>query len=382
MHARLTPRSDLLLCADSASNPDMRYFCGIHVPDPFIAFRCKGRKIGIFSALEFGRALKESSLDVVLPLEPLREKAKTRWRMTNPSHAEIILIAAEQLKLRRCFVAGNFPVSVFAKLRRRGMQVEVADAPILPEREVKTPGEIQAIREANRISAAGIAAAERILSRSRVKAGKLVHLGRILTSEVLRTSIEVACLEAGGVSLDTIAAGGDQACDPHNRGSGPLRANELIIIDVFPKANGSGYHGDMTRTFLKGRASDAQRAMVRTVANAQKKALKMITEGVSGRDVHSACVDEFRLRGYETRSTPKGSIGFFHGTGHGLGLAVHELPRLGETSDSRLKAGAVVTVEPGLYYPGTGGCRIEDVVLVTSGKPRMLSSYPYGWELP
>lgn len=378
---RFSPTSDLLLYADSARNPDMRYFSGIHVPDAFIAFQSKRKRIGIFNALEYGRALKESSLDQVLPLEPLRESAKQRWRTPNPSLADIILVAAGRLRIRHCFVADDFPAALFMKLKKRGLRIDTAHAPILPSREIKSASEARAIRAANGISAAGIRAAERMLSESRIKGRNLIHRGRTLTSEMLRMAIEIACIEAGGVSIDTIAAGGDQACAPHHRGSGPIRPHELIIIDVFPKANKSSYHGDMTRTFLKGRANDAQRSLVEAVASAQKKALRLITSGANGREVHRACDEEFRRRGYETKSTPRGSVGFFHGTGHGLGLAVHELPRISGMVDSELRAGAVVTVEPGLYYPGIGGCRIEDVVQVTSGRPRMLSSYPYRWEI-
>ncbi|HEY5227087.1 MAG TPA: M24 family metallopeptidase, partial [Opitutaceae bacterium] len=135
-----------------------------------------------------------------------------------------------------------------------------------------------------------------------------------------------------------------------------------------------------TRTFLRGRSSDAQKALVAAVREAQLKALGAITAGVSGKAVHQKVLDVFAKRGFETRHTAKGSVGFFHGTGHGVGLDIHEAPRIG-TVDSPLKKGTVVTVEPGLYYPGLGGCRIEDVVQVTPGKPRMLSRYPYAWEL-
>ena len=103
--------------------------------------------------------------------------------------------------------------------------------------------------------------------------------------------------------------------------------------------------------------------------------------GVNGRHVHNKCVEIFTARGFETKHTPKGSVGFFHGTGHGLGLAVHEPPRLSPTIDYPLKKNSVVTVEPGLYYPGLGGCRIEDVVQVTAAAPKMLSRYHYDWEL-
>ena len=371
----------LLLYSDSAHNADMRYFSGLHVPDPFIALRIGGKKVGIFNALEFGRALKESSLDEVLPLEPLRDQARDRWPDVALGAADIILLAAEKYHVDRFFIPEDFPAGLFEKLRRRGLALEVVACPILPEREFKSAFEVRAIREGNRIAAVGIGAAEQVLAKSTIRKDRLMFRGEVLTSERLKFAIETACLEAGGVSLDTIAAGGDQACDPHNRGSGPLRPNELIIVDVFPRSQKTGYHGDMTRTFLRGRASDAQRALVDAVRSAQKAALKQIKDGANGRDAHRACVTVFTEKGYETKATPSGSIGFFHGTGHGLGLAVHELPRLSGAIDYPLKSGAVTTVEPGLYYPGLGGCRIEDVVQVTATRPRLLSDYHYNWEL-
>ena len=220
-----------------------------------------------------------------------------------------------------------------------------------------------------------------MLRNSRAKAGRLHHRGAVLTSERLQSAIEMACLAAGAVSSGTIAAGGDQACDPHQRGSGPLRPNELIIVDVFPRVSATGYFGDMTRTFLRGRASDRQRELVAAVRAAQLAALKKVRAGVDGRAVHLKVVEVFEARGFKTEIGKSGSTGFFHGTGHGVGLAIHEPPRMNKTANIVLKKGSVVTVEPGLYYPGLGACRIEDVVQVTGGAPRLLSSYPYDWEL-
>ena len=151
-------------------------------------------------------------------------------------------------------------------------------------------------------------------------------------------------------------------------------------MDIFPRVTATGYYGDMTRTFLRGKASDAQRSLVAAVRAAQLAAIKGIRAGVNGRDVHRRCVEVFDARGFRTEHGPKGSVGFFHGTGHGLGLAVHEAPRMSPSVDCPLRRGTVVTVEPGLYYPGLGGARVEDVVQVTSGAPRLLSRYHYRWE--
>jgi len=370
-----------LLYADTERSSDALYFGSVSVPDAFVAFGAEGKKYAVVSALEFGRVRKESAFDEVLPLEKWMEAARARWPRRTVGPAEVITLLAKEYGQKAFTIPDDCPARLYRDLRALGVDVRPANGPLFPEREIKTPAEAAALREGNRCSAAGIAAAERVLKASTIKSGKLVFDGAVLTSERLKLAIETACLEAGSVSFNTIAAGGDQGCDPHHRGSGPLRANELIIVDVFPRVNDTGYHGDMTRTFLRGEASDAQRKLVTAVRDAQRAALKAIRTGVPGKTVHAAVTTVFTERGFETKHGPQGSVGFFHGTGHGLGLAVHEPPRMNGTAETPLKAGTVVTVEPGLYYPGIGGCRIEDVVQVTDRGVKMLSRYGYGWEL-
>ncbi len=370
-----------LIYADSERSSDLLYFGRFHAPDPFIAMEVGGRKIAVVNALEFGRACKEGCFDEVLPLERIHAEAARVWPKAGGGAATAIAWVARELRQRRFEIPDDFPTGLARRLEKLGLTLQVADGSLFPEREIKTEVEARQIREGNRCAALGIAAAEKLLRESKIKAGRLLHKGKPLTSEHLKFAIEVACLEAGALSLNTIAAGGDQACDPHCSGNGPLRANELIIVDVFPRVQTSGYHGDMTRTFLRGRANDAQNALVSAVRSAQMGAMKAIRDGVNGRDVHRGVVDSFERLGYKTERGPSGATGFFHGTGHGLGLAVHELPRLSGAVDNTLSKGAVVTVEPGLYYPGIGACRIEDVVQVTASKPRLLSDYPYIWEL-
>jgi Xaa-Pro aminopeptidase len=372
---------DILLYSDSARSADVLYFGGVEAPDPFVAMSVRGKKIAVVSALEFGRVKRGSDFDAVLPLEACQERARRAWPRHRSGPARVIAILCRELRAGPLTVPEEFPAGLYGELRGLGVRVNISKGPLFPERETKTAAEAAALKEGNRCSAAGIAAAERLLRACRIRAGRLLFRGEVLTSERLKVAIETACIEEGSVSNSTIAAGGDQACDPHNTGSGPLRANELIIVDVFPRVVATGFHGDMTRTFLRGRASDAQRNIVEAVRAAQLAALRTIRAGVPGCEVHRRVSETLVSRGFETRKTASGSIGFFHGTGHGLGLEVHEPPRMNATSDAPLKKGTVVTVEPGLYYPGVGACRIEDVVQVTDGAPRMLSRYHYGWEL-
>jgi Xaa-Pro aminopeptidase len=372
---------NVLIYSDTARSADALYFGGVEAPDPFVAFSVRGKRFAAVSALEFGRVRRTSDFDTVLPLEACLERARRRWPRRKPGPAPVIALLAAELRAGGFTVPEDFPAGLYRELRELGVRIDISRGPLFPQREVKSPSDAAAIREGNRCSAAGIAAAERLLRSCRIRSGRLVARGHVLTSERLKAAIETACIEQGAVSLMTIAAGGDQACDPHCSGSGPLRPNELIIVDVFPRVSATGFFGDMTRTFLRGRASDAQKAIVAAVRAAQLEALRTIRAGVWGSEVHRRVSEKLASRGFETRKTSRGSVGFFHGTGHGVGLEIHEPPRMNATADYPLKKGTVVTVEPGLYYPGVGACRIEDVVQVTGGSPRMLSRYPYAWEL-
>jgi Xaa-Pro aminopeptidase len=370
-----------LLYADTATSADQLYFSRVGVHDPFIAFGVGRRRLTVQSALELGRIKKARTFDEVLPLEAWRARAEKRHPGRKAGPAEIIAALARAYRLRGFRVPDDFPAALFLKLRALGLRIETADGPMFPEREIKTPAEAAAIREGNRLSAIGFTRTEEILRCARIRRRRLFYQGQPLTSERLRFAIDSAILAEGGRADDTIVAGGDQACDPHERGHGPLHAHELIIVDIFPRVIATGYFGDMTRTYLKGRASESQRKLYATVHTAQQAALGAIRAEVDGRSVHQKVVDTFASAGYQTRHGKNGSVGFFHGTGHGLGLAVHELPRLSGLVSMPLKNGAVVTVEPGLYYPGLGGCRIEDVVQVTATGARLLSRHPYAWEI-
>jgi Xaa-Pro aminopeptidase len=173
-----------------------------------------------------------------------------------------------------------------------------------------------------------------------------------LTSERLRAEMDSAVLHAGGSPANTIVAGGEQGCDPHERGHGPLRANEAIVLDIFPRHSRNFYYGDLTRTVVKGRASDALRKQYATVAEGKRWVM---------RRMRAELIERFKTAGFPTEQRRGRWVGMFHGVGHGLGLDLHETPRF---AAGKLFAGLSLTVEPGLYYPGVGGVRLEDVVIV------------------
>ncbi len=369
-----------LLYADSDINADQLYFGKVFVPDPFLSFSVNGKKYAFANSLEISRMNSESTFDELLSLEEWLGKAARRYRKKTGSITDIVRLVVGEFAISEFVVAPDFPAGLAFKLRAARVPFKIAEGPLFPQRDCKNDAEAKALKEGNAASATGIKAAEKMLRDSTIKKGNLMHGGRLLTSERVRQVIEIACLEKGAMSHKTIVAGGDQGCDPHCNGYGPLRANELIVVDVFPRVARHGYHGDMTRTFLKGKATPEQRRLVRTVRNAQKLALATIKAGITGAKVHSAVEAHFKAEGYLTKKSNGSPEGFIHGTGHGLGLEIHEPPRLNKTGP-RLKAGNVVTVEPGLYYRGVGGCRIEDVVRVTKSGVEMLSKCHYRWEL-
>lgn len=368
-----------LLYSDSEHHADQLYIGRFLMGDPYIVVVHGRTRYAVLNSLEFSRGKKESGYDVILSQEELVARAKARFKVERPAAADLIATLAAERSIGSFRVPGDFPASVLVALQKRGVEVEVAVGEFLPERELKSDAEAACIREGNRVSALGIAAGAAVLKASKIKGDRLVWKGREVTSELLREEISVACLRAGGNAAHTIAAGGDQACDPHCRGSGPIRPHELVILDVFPRLETNGYFGDMTRTFLKGRASEAQRKLVAAVAEAQKAALAKVKAGVTGKAVHGEVLAVFKKLGFETTRDERGPRGFIHGTGHGLGLAIHESPRVNALGP-KLKAGMVVTIEPGLYYPGLGGARIEDVVRVTKQGSELLSAAPYEWE--
>lgn len=377
--------SSILIHAES-TDPDMLYFSRFQAFDPYLAFTVKGRRYAVITAGEYGRMVKESAFDEILLLNEVCEEAAKRFKLPKgkqPELHQMVLHLAELHRIPAFRVGSRFPAGLAHKLREAGMTLEIADdGGLFPERQIKTAAEVEALRKGNMASEAGFRVVSQTLTESKIRNGQLVHGGTVLTAERLRALINHAVLDADASALHTIAAPGDQAVDNHCVGHGPLRAGELIVVDIFPRRIEDGYWGDMTRTYLKGCASDAQRRLVRTVRRGYKLAIDMIKPGVTGGRVHDAVQAFFDKEGYQTTRDSKQPSGFFHALGHGVGLEIHEEPVMRSGSPWKFRKGMVVTVEPGLYYHGLGGCRIEDVVHVVPGGCELISKAPYKWEIP
>lgn len=363
------------MVADSDHDANMLYAVGMFVPDPFIFLRIRGRDLVVMSDLEIDRARKQARHCRVLSLsqcqQKLRRNGKKKFNL-----AHIIRLVLREHRVGKVFVPGNFPLALATELRDLGIKVKPKEDGFFPEREEKSPEEVKKISAALMMAEVGLAEGIQALKSSKIgKNRRLMYHTAPLTSEKLRSIIDTAIIQASGLANHTIVAGGTQACDPHEAGHGPLRANEPIILDVFPRSQKTGYFGDITRTVVKGRASEAVRKLYDTVHRGQKAAFQLMRHGVQTSRIHQAVQTLFVKAGYRTGKVNGSMHGFFHGTGHGLGLEIHEPPRVGPTSVGSLKAGHVVTVEPGLYYPEIGGVRLEDVALVTNRNPRNLTQF-------
>jgi Xaa-Pro aminopeptidase len=364
----------LLMVADSERDANMLYATGLFVPDPFIYLHAGGRPLIVLSDLEIDRARKQAPHCRAVSLSAYQQKLR-RDGVKSPRYAHVIREILREKKIRRAIVPDNFPLGLARELKKLGVKLKPV-AGFFPKREIKSADEVRKISAALVMAEVGMAEGMQALRHSKIdRRRQLIYRGSPLTSERLRSVIDCAVLQASGLAANTIVAGGKQGCDPHERGHGKLRANEPIIIDIFPRSQKTGYFGDITRTVVRGRASEAVKKLYDTVLHGQKIALQKVSAGTSTREIHQCVLQFFKQRGYATGKRNGRMEGFFHGTGHGLGLEIHEAPRMGATSTGKLKAGQVVTVEPGLYYPEIGGVRLEDVALVMANGARNLTRF-------
>jgi Xaa-Pro aminopeptidase len=279
-------------------------------------------------------------------------------------------------------VEPEFPVALARAIEREDIVV-LADRPLYEdERRAKTEAEAEAVRTSQQAAQSAIDRVREVLAGAEVREGMLYHDGEALTSGRLISVIESELLAHGCGADGTIAAGGSGAADPHVSDSGHLPAGKGVIIDIFPVDKGSRYFGDITRTLVVGEPNQTWLRMYDAVKAAHLKALSMVRAGVNGRDIHRAvCQTLFdagfgaSTKGFERDGVPA----MIHGTGHGVGLEVHEAPRVSDV-DNELRVGDVITIEPGLYSAEEGGVRLEDTVLVTADGYRNLTDYSMDWK--
>jgi Xaa-Pro aminopeptidase len=377
--AQLKNHEAALIVAPSEGDANMLYAVGFFVPDPFIFFQHKRVKYAVLSDLEIDRAKKQARVDRVLSLSLYQKKLRKLGK--TPTMADILDLLFRERGVRALVVPANFPALFSDQLRAKGFSVHVKRDPFWDERETKNNREVTQITESLRVAALGLQAGIRMLKRTKSKRDGYLYLnGARLTSEMLKTAVNTTIMAQGWLPSHTIISSGNQCVDPHHEGSGPVKANTSIIFDIFPRSQQNGYFGDLSRTVVRGRASDKLKEIYAAVQAGQKIGFDQIRDGINGKQVHQNILDLFEARGFHTGRIRGRMQGFFHGTGHGLGLDIHEAPRIAPV-DATLRTGHVVTVEPGLYYLGVGGVRLEDVVLVTPKGNRNLTDCPQFLEI-
>lgn len=373
-HLRDTEVDGYLLYA--AEEADQYYLSGFDAPDPFVTLYDGEVRLLFSRSLEYGRAVRESRATSVERGTDYDLDARIDTHGRPGGWIRTIGAFLEGYDIDSVATPPTFPLRTADGLRQQGIDVEPDDESIITDiRAVKTPTEHDHIRAAQRANEAAMQTAERLIGDASVQEGTLRLDGDPLTSERVKTAIEITLLEHGCGLDETIVACGRDAADPHERGSGPLTAGEPIIIDIFPRDKSTKYHADMTRTFCKGDPDQRLREWYDLTQEAKTAALQTLEPGVTGEAVHDAVCDVYEAADIPTlRSEPDTETGFIHSTGHGIGLEVHEQPRVAPGGET-LEPGHVVTIEPGLYDPAVGGIRIEDLVVVTADGYDNLTEY-------
>jgi Xaa-Pro aminopeptidase len=375
---------DVVIYADTFRSPELRHEVPIGIPDPFLYVEQDGVQHIAISSMEAAR------LDALgrFQLHPLEEYGSDELIREGLSFDEmlneIVVRAIKGLDVSSAAVPETFPLWLADRLRAEGVELNV-DADLFGDRRrVKTEAEIAGIRRAQKAAEAGMDTVRGLLRRADRNGTVLVLDGEPLTVERVKSAMAQTFAANGTNADDFIVAPAAQGAVGHDMGSGPIEAGVPIVVDIWPRDNESFMFCDMTRTFVVGDVPDDVRAWHRLCKEALDRAISEIKDGADGRTVFDGTCDIFEAAGEQTQrtKTPGTTLadGFFHGLGHGVGLEVHEAPSLGLSAKLPLKAGDVVTVEPGLYRQGYGGVRLEDLIIVTVNGAENLTHYPYDLE--
>ncbi len=363
-----------VLMRASTASADLFHALPIDILDPFLYAEHDGRKVAVIGVLERDRIeALDLGIEIVDPFSLGLDSLLEQGVDFLSAEIECDLRACRELGLERATVPPDFPLAWADKLRGAGIELSVDGEAFDLRRRRKSAAQIAGIRRAQAAADAAMAAAADLLRE--LPAG--------LTCEQVRERMIEVCAELGAELPETvIVAHGAQSASGHEEGHGPIERGGIVLIDIWPRDKASRCYADMTRTFVAGgAAAPAELEEYWELTRASLAAvMPLIKPGAVCREVFGASCEPFEAAGKPTvRTKPPDSVleeGYYHGLGHGVGLEVHERPNLGR-SDETLLAGDVVTVEPGCYRPGFGGCRLEDLVLVTDDGAEVLTQFPY-----
>jgi Xaa-Pro aminopeptidase len=372
---------DVLIYGDTIRSPELRHEVPLAIPDPFLYAEHEGRRCVVIASLELPRVRELSGLEAIpnedIGVDELIAAGVDREEI----YLDLTLRACTELGIAAATVPIGFPLALADHLRANGIELTSNRSFFTDRRRVKSEVELAGIRRAQRACEAGMDAVRDLLRRAKSNGSGLAVDGEPLTSELLRRRIGLVFIEHDMVADELIASHGPQTAVGHDMGSGQVVPGEPIVVDLWPRDRQTACFADMTRTFVVGEPPEELQEWHRLCLQALEEAVAGIKPRIEGRDLFIGTCELFEQNGYRTQRTKThGEIlaeGFTHSLGHGVGLEVHEAPGMGIASYGELVAGDVVTVEPGLYRPGFGGCRLEDIVLVTGSGAENLTDYPY-----
>ena len=373
---------DVLIYADTVRSPEMRHEVPLPVPDPFLYVEARGERRAVVSNLEVDRvrgaglpahALEEFGYDDLLMEGVQREDARL----------EVAVRACREFGVADAAVPPTFPLALADLLRANGIEVRADRALFTDRRRAKNEAELAGIRRAQRGTEAAMEVARDMLRRAETVNGTVMLDDATLTCERLKIAIQQVFSEHDLAADEFIVAHGPQTAIGHEMGSGPIAPGEPVVIDLFPRDRESACHTDMTRTFVVGEPPAELLEYQQLCLEALERSLEAIRPGEPSQRSFEIVCEIFNERGYATPLHKEpGQVlrdGFIHSLGHGVGLEVHEAPSLAR-SNEELIPGDVVSVEPGLYRQGFGGCRLEDLVVVTEDGFENLTNFSYDLE--
>jgi Xaa-Pro aminopeptidase len=372
---------DVLIIGDTERMVDLRHEVPVQITDAFAYAEVGGRRVIAIFNFEIDRIRAAGVEAEFRPMEHYKPEEIAReapdvYAFRN----EVYLRVVRDLGLARAVVPRCFPLGVADHLRANGIELETDQRFFDDRRRVKTPQELEGIRRAQKAAEAGMAAARDLLRRAEARNGGYTVDGDELTCELVKMHVEHAFSAHGATADEFIVSHGPQTAVGHESGHGRIAADDVVLLDLFPRDRQSACFADMTRTFAVGSVPDELREYHARCKEALELCVELIRPGLDGRELHRQVSDYFAEHGYPTQLTkPEGSVlqdGFYHATGHGVGLAVHEQPGIGRVGEPFV-VGDVLAVEPGLYRNGFGGVRLEDLVLVTEDGCEVLTEFPY-----
>lgn len=374
--------TNILILSDTENSPELRHEVPLGVPDPFLYAEVDSTRHVVIPHMEIPRLVE---LGLPIELHPTEEFGgeELRQQGLEPDDVQdrVVVRFCEQHGLKQAVVPATFPVRTADALRAAGIALTPQQKVFSDRRRAKTSAQLAGIRRAQQAASAGMAEVADMILRAQPQDGKAVVDGEPLTSERLRHALLLTFFQHDATADEVIVSHGPQAAIAHETGSGTILPGESIVVDIWPRDTISSCHTDMTRTFVVGEPPAQLVEWHRVVQEAQAAALAAVRPGMPARTIYDRACEVVERAGHPTGRTKEPGRpldhGFFHGLGHGVGLQAHEAPMLGLAATNELIEGDVITIEPGIYYPGIGGCRLEDTIMVTDSGAEDFTNFPY-----